>query len=237
MANTTKRLRVTELDFAEIKANLKTYLSSQDSFQDYNFEGSAMNTLLDVLSYNTHYNAVYANMVSNEMFLDSAVKRDSVVSLAKHLGYTPSTSQASSARINVTINNPVGSPAQLTMSKGTVFRSRVSDVNYQFVTTSDVTIVPTEGVYTFTNIDIKEGTLLQLLYTKNASNTTQRFLIPEENFDSTTLSVRVQNSLNDLTVTTFTKAENILDIQSTSNVYFLNAVENRTMKSHLVMVC
>jgi hypothetical protein len=228
MANTTKRLRVTELDFADIKANLKTYLSSQESFKDYNFEGSAMNTLLDVLSYNTHYNAVYANMVSNEMFLDSAVKRDSVVSLAKHLGYTPSSSQAATARINVTINNPVGSPPQLTMSKGTVFRSRVSDINYQFVTTADVTIVPTEGVYTFTNIDIKEGTLLQLLYTKNSSSKTQRFLIPEESFDSTTLSVRVQNSLNDLTVTTFTKAENILDIQNTSNVYFLNAVENGT---------
>jgi len=228
MANTTKRLRVTELDFADIKANLKTYLSSQESFKDYNFEGSAMNTLLDVLSYNTHYNAVYANMVSNEMFLDSAVKRDSVVSLAKHLGYTPSSSQAATARINVTINNPVGSPPQLTMSKGTVFRSRVSDINYQFVTTADVTIVPTEGVYTFTNIDIKEGTLLQLLYTKSSSSKTQRFLIPEESFDSTTLSVRVQNSLNDLTVTTFTKAENILDIQNTSNVYFLNAVENGT---------
>ena len=88
MAQTTKRLRVTELDFNDIKTNLKSYMKSQETFKDYDFEGSAMNTLLDVLSYNTHYNAVYANMVANEMFLDSAVKRDSVISLAKHLGYT-----------------------------------------------------------------------------------------------------------------------------------------------------
>ena len=175
MAQTTKRINVSEVDFTSIKSNLKTYLTSQDAFKDYNFEGSAMNTLLDVLSYNTHYNAVYANMVANEMFLDSAVKRDSVVSLAKHLGYTPSSSTSPTARINITVNNPVGAPAQLTMPKGTVFRSRVSDNNYQFVTTADVTIVPTEGVYTFTNIDLREGTLLQLFYTKNSA-LTQRFL-------------------------------------------------------------
>jgi len=225
MAQTTKRINVSEVDFTSIKSNLKTYLTSQDAFKDYNFEGSAMNTLLDVLSYNTHYNAVYANMVANEMFLDSAVKRDSVVSLAKHLGYTPSSSTSPTARINITVNNPVGAPAQLTMPKGTVFRSRVSDNNYQFVTTADVTIVPTEGVYTFTNIDLREGTLLQLFYTKNSA-LTQRFIIPEPNIDTSVLSVKVQNSVSDLETKTFTKAENILDIKNTSNVYFINGVEN-----------
>jgi len=225
MAQTTKRINVSEVDFTSIKSNLKTYLTSQDAFKDYNFEGSAMNTLLDVLSYNTHYNAVYANMVANEMFLDSAVKRDSVVSLAKHLGYTPSSSTSPTARINITVNNPVGAPAQLTMPKGTVFRSRVSDNNYQFVTTADVTIVPTEGVYTFTNIDLREGTLLQLFYTKNSA-LTQRFIIPEPNIDTSVLSVKVQNSVSDLETRTFTKAENILDIKNTSNVYFINGVEN-----------
>ena len=225
MAQTKKRINVSEVDFTSIKSNLKTYLTSQDAFKDYNFEGSAMNTLLDVLSYNTHYNAVYANMVANEMFLDSAVKRDSVVSLAKHLGYTPSSSTSPTARINITVNNPVGAPAQLTMPKGTVFRSRVSDNNYQFVTTADVTIVPTEGVYTFTNIDLREGTLLQLFYTKNSA-LTQRFIIPEPNIDTSVLSVKVQNSVSDLETRTFTKAENILDIKNTSNVYFINGVEN-----------
>ena len=112
-----KDCELQNLIFDEIKTNLKTHLKSQESFKDYNFEGSAMNTLLDVLSYNTHYNAIYGNMISNEMFLDSAVKRDSVVSLAKHLGYTPRSATCSTARINVTVNNPSGSPATLTMPK------------------------------------------------------------------------------------------------------------------------
>ena len=226
MAQTTNRLRVTELDFDEIKTNLKTYLKSQSEFADYDFEGSAMNTLVDLLSYNTHYNAVYANMVSNEMFLDSAVKRDSVVSLAKHLGYTPRSSTASSARVNITINSPSGNPSSLTMNKGTVFRSRVNGVNYQFVTTSDVTIIPTEGVYTFTNIDIKEGTLLKSLFTKDSGLASQRFILDNENIDTSTIKVRVQSSAVDLTQRSYTKAENILDIKADSEVYFLNVVEN-----------
>lgn len=226
MAQTTKRLRVTELDFNDIKTNLKSYMKSQETFKDYDFEGSAMNTLLDVLSYNTHYNAVYANMVANEMFLDSAVKRDSVISLAKHLGYTPRSSTSSEARINVTINSPAGAPTTLTMPKGTVFRSRVNDVNYQFVTTSDVTIVPTEGVYTFTNIDIKEGTLLNLQYTKDSLDPAQRFLLTDENIDTSTISVKVQTSVADVTQTTFSRANDFLEVKSNSEVYFLDAVEN-----------
>jgi hypothetical protein len=225
MAQTTSRLRVSELDFPQIKENLKTYLSSQEAFKDYNFEGSAMNVLLDILSYNTHYNSIYANMVANEMFLDSAVKRDSVVSLAKHLGYRPRSATSSTARLNVTINNPTGNPASLTMPKGTVFRSRVNDSNYQFVTTSNVTIVPTEGVYTFTNIDVKEGTLLTLQYTKDSKDDTQRFLLSDNKIDTSTIRVKVQNSLSDLTQTTYTLADNILDIGAESTVFFLDAVE------------
>jgi len=226
MAQTTSRLRVTELDFNNIKTNLKSYLSSQDEFKDYNFEGSAMNTLLDVLSYNTHYNAIYANMVANEMFLDSAVKRDSVISLAKHLGYRPRSSTAATARINVTINSPTGNPSSLTMTKGTVFRSRVNDANYQFVTTSDVTIIPTEGVYTFTNIDVKEGTLLTLQYTKNSADPAQRFLLNDRNIDVSTLKVKVQNSVADLTTSTYVEADDFLEVKSDSEVFFLDAVEN-----------
>ena len=226
MAQTTKRLRVTELDFDEIKTNLKTHMQSQDAFKDYNFEGSAMNTLLDVLSYNTHYNAIYGNMVANEMFLDSAVKRDSVVSLAKHLGYTPRSSVSSTARLNVTINSPSGNPATLTMPKGTVFRARVSGTNYQFVNLSAITITPTEGVYQFTNLDVKEGTLLNLQYTKDSNTASQRFLLDEPNIDITTLKVTVQTSVTDITQNTFTEASNILDIGATSKVHFLDAVES-----------
>lgn len=228
MAQTTKRIRVTELDFVDIKSNLKAFLQSQDAFKDYNFEGSAMNVLLDVLAYNTHYNAVYANMVANEMFLDSAVKRDSVVSHAKHLGYLPGSSTAPTARINITVNNPIGSPATLTMEKGTVFQTRVNDVNYQYVVLSDVTITPTEGVYQFTNIDIKEGTLVQFQYTVDAGDVGQRFLIEDNRVDITTLKVRVQASSTDATTTTYLQADNILEVTNTSNAFFLNASDNGT---------
>ena len=226
MATTTKRIRVTELDFTEIKNNLKLYLKSQPKFADYNFEGSAMNTLLDVLAYNTHYNAVYSNMVANEMFLDSAVKRDSIVSLAKHLGYTPRSSTAPSAVINVTINSPAGSPATLTMPSGTTFSTQVNGTSFSYVTQSDLTIVPSSGVYTFTNVNVKEGTSIRYEYTKNSADTNQRFLIQDDRADTSTLKVSVQNSTTDATVTTFTRAENILDIKDTSEVYFLNAVED-----------
>ena len=229
MTQTTKRLRVTELDFTEIKNNLKAYLQSQDQFKDYNFEGSAMNVLLDVLSYNTHYNAVYANMVSNEMFLDSAVKRDSIVSLAKHLGYTPNSATASTARLNITVNNPVGTPASLTMSRGTTFQTRVADVNYQFVALNNVTITPNEGVYTFTNVDVKEGTLVTMQYTASAE---ERYIILDERADVSTIRVRVQNSTTDATTRTFTKVDNVLDVNSTSQVYYLHAIEDGQYEIH-----
>ena len=226
MATTTKRIRVTELDFTEIKNNLKSYLKAQPKFADYNFEGSAINTLLDVLAYNTHYSAVYSNMVANEMFLDSAVKRDSIVSLAKHLGYTPRSSTAPTAVINVTINSPAGSPATLTMPSGTTFSTQVNGTSYSYVTQSDLTIVPSSGVYTFTNVNIKEGTSIRYEYTKDSADFNQRFLIQDDRADTSTLKVLVQNSTTDATTTTFTRAENILDVKDTSEVYFLNAVED-----------
>lgn len=225
MANTTKRIRVTELDFEDIKGNLKSFLQSQDQFKDYNFEGSAMNVMLDVLSYNTYYNSVYSNMVANEMFLDSAVKRDSIVSLAKHIGYTPASSVSPTARLNVTINSPVGSPASLTLPRGTIFSTRVNDVNYQYVNLSDVTITPTEGVYQFTNIDVKEGTIVRYNYIANTSNADQRFLIQDDKVDISTLRVRVQESSTSAEVTSYISADSILDVTSTSNVFYTSAVE------------
>lgn len=119
MANTSK-LRVTELDFDDIKSNLKTFLQSQSEFTDYDFEGSALSVLLDLLAYNTHYNSVYANLVANEMFLDSASKRASVVSLAKHFGYTPTSRVSPRANINLQVV-VTGSPTTLTLPKYTTF--------------------------------------------------------------------------------------------------------------------
>ena len=150
-------LRIAELDFDQIKTNLKNYLKAQDEFTDYDFEGSGLSVLLDVLAYNTHYNAYLANMVVNEMFLDSAVKRSSAVSIAKHLGYTPSSVRGAKAVLDVTVNNPAGLPQILTMERYTQFTSTVNGTTYTFSTNQDYTAVRNDNSYLFENVEVVEG--------------------------------------------------------------------------------
>ena len=217
------KLDISELDFDQIKGNLKSFLSQQTEFQDYDFEGAGMSVLLDLLAYNTHYLSYNANIAANEMFLDSADLRESVVSLAKSVGYTPTSSTCSTADIKVVVNNASG--ASLTMSRGTKFTSTVNSQSFTFINNADVTITPVDGVYTFNDLSIKEGSLLNFKYTVNSSDTDQRFIIPNDNVDTTTLTVKVQNSSSDSTTTTFNLANGITSIDSTSNVYFLQEVE------------
>ena len=144
MATTDKRLNVTELDFDDIKTNLKTFMRNQDSFSDYDFEGSGINALLDVLAYNTHYLAMNVNMAANEMFLDTASLRESVVSHAKTLGYTPNSARAPIGTVNVTLNN-FGSLTTANIPAETIFTSTVDDVSYQFVTIADYSATAVNG--------------------------------------------------------------------------------------------
>ena len=218
------KLEISQLDFDGIKDNLKTFLSQQDEFTDYDFEGSGMNILLDVLAYNTHYIGYNANMLANEMYLDSADQRASVVSLAKQVGYTPRSAVASQATIDVLVNNATG--ASITMSRGTKFTTTVDGTNYSFVANADVSITPSDGVYKFSNLVVYEGTYLNYKYTANTSDTDQRFIIPNDNVDTTTLTVKVQESSSDSTTNTYTLATGITGIESTSKVYFLQEVEN-----------
>ena len=218
------KLEISQLDFDGIKDNLKTFLSQQDEFTDYDFEGSGMNVLLDVLAYNTHYLGYNANMLANEMYLDSADQRSSVVSLAKQVGYTPKSASSSKATIDVLVNN--GSGATITMSRGTKFTTTVDGTNYSFVNNADVSISPVDGVYKFSNLDIYEGTYLNYKYTANTSDKDQRFIIPNDNVDTTTLTVKVQESSSDSTTNTYTLAAGITALDSTSKVYFLQEIEN-----------
>ena len=218
------KLEISQLDFDGIKDNLKTFLSQQDEFTDYNFEGSGMNILLDILAYNTHYLGYNANMLANEMYLDSADQRSSVVSLAKQVGYTPRSSTSSQATIDVVVNNASG--ASLTMSRGTKFTTTVDGTNYSFVNNADVSITPQDGVFKFSNLDIFEGTYLNYKYTANTTDTDQRFIIPNDNVDTTTLSVKIQESVSDSTTNTYTLAGGVTGIDSTSKVYFLQEVED-----------
>ena len=178
MANTNK-LTVSDLDFDTIKINLKTFLQSQSEFQDYNFEGSGFAILLDLLAYNTHYLGFNANMLANEMYLDSADIRKNIVSLAKMLGYTPTSAKSPTASIDVTLNNATGS--SVNMAKGTVFTSTIDGTSYQFVTNSSHLLTPSNGVYKFSNIPVFEGTLTTFKYTANTSDPDQRFIIPSSN--------------------------------------------------------
>ena len=217
------KLEISELDFDGIKSNLKTFLSQQNEFTDYDFEGSGMSVLLDTLAYNTHYLAYNANMLANEMYLDSADLRSSVVSLAKQVGYTPTSCTSSTATIDVLVNGASG--ATLTMSRGTKFTTTVDGQSYSFVNNADVSIPPSSGVYKFSNLVIYEGSYLNYKYTANTSDIDQRFIIPNDSVDTTTLTVKVQESSSDSTTRTYTLATGITGIDSASEVYFLQEVE------------
>ena len=225
----SNKLTITDLEFDDIKSNLKTYLSSQSQFQDYDFTGSGMDVLLEVLAYNTHYMGYYANMAVNEMFIDSASLRESVVSHAKHLNVIPNSVTAAEATLSMTFT-PTGSPTSLTIAKNTKFTSSISGVSYSFATTTTRSIIPINNVYSITDLKIKEGTILNKKYTVDISNTTQRFIIPNTNVDTSTLSVQVQNSVSDTTVATWTDGNSldVTTITSNQKVFFFQEVEGGT---------
>ena len=218
------KLSISQLDFDGIKTNLKRFLSNQSQFKDYDFEGSGMAVLMDLLAYNTHYLAYNANVAANEMFIDTADMRNSIVSLAKALGYTPNSATAPYADINVVVNDATGST--LVMSAGTQFTTTVNGLSYNFVTIGSNTISPIDNVYTFSNLKIYEGTYVTYQYTYDSTDVDQRFLIQSASADVTTLTVQVQNSSTDTVINTYTKATSITELDSTSKVYFLQEAED-----------
>ena len=224
MATTDKRISVSELDFDGIKENLKTFLKNQNEFTDYDFEGSGMNILLDVLAYNTHYSAMNVNLAANEMFIDSASLRSSVVSHAKSLGYLPRSARSPIAVVDITINDT--SVTTATMTRGTKFTTTINNQNYNFFTISDLTQSRVSNVLTFSNVDLYEGDLITTRYTVDTSNIDQKYIIPSTDVDTTTLKVTVQNSSTDATTTVYTLNEDITQVTGTSNVYFLQEVDN-----------
>ena len=225
MAVNDKRLNVTEFDFDDVKDNLKIFLKQQTEFTDYDFEGSGMNVLLDILAYNTHYLGYNANMLANEMFLDSASLRGSVASHAKTLGYIPTSARAPKARVSVALNVVPSAQATATMPAGTAFSTTVDNVNYQFVTHTAYTKSNTGAGIPFNDISIYEGSYISSRFTVDTSNSDQRFLIQDTNTDTSTLTVKVQTSSSNTLQTTYTQATDITGVSSTSNVYFLQEVE------------
>ena len=225
MATTDKRLNVTELDFDNIKTNLKTFMRNQDDFTDYDFEGSGINALMDLLAYNTHYLAMNVNMAANEMFLDTASIRSTVVSHAKTLGYTPNSARAPIGTINVTLNN-IGGLVTATIPAETVFTSTVDDVSYQFITIAEHTTNISNGQLIFNSIPIYEGTYTKNRYTVDTKNVDQKFKITSDRADTTTLTVQVFSSADSSTFDTYTLATDITQVGPTSEVYFLQECDD-----------
>ena len=224
--NSKGRIEITDLDFDTVKDNFKTFLSQQTHFTDYNFEGSGMSVLMDLLAYNTHYMAFHANMLANEMFIDTALTRSASVSHAKALGYLPSSTKSSCAYVDVTVKGVPISQTTLVMAAGTIFTTTVNDVSYQFVTIGDHTATSDTGTFTFTGIKIFEGTRIRFTYTVNNANLEQQFIIPSASADTTTLVVSVQASSSDITTETYVLNTDYAELDSTSLKYFLQEVED-----------
>ena len=226
------RLQVAELDFDTIKTNLKSYLKQQSEFQDYDFEGSGLDVLINLLAYNTHYNAYYLNMVANEAFLDTALLRDSVVSHAKTLGYVPYSKSASKAVINLTVETGSSTVDTVTIPKGFVLLSNTIDnQTYNFNVMADTTVTKSGTKYFFENLEIKEGQFVAYSFTQDESaNPKGIFEIPDADVDTNTITVSVRPSSSNSQVTIYNKVTDILDVTSSSEVYFLQEARGGKFK-------
>ena len=226
MASTEGKLNVSELDFTQIKENLIGFLQNQAEFVGYNFRGSSFDVLLDVLAYNTHYNAYYANMVANEMFLDSATLRNSVVAKAKHLGYLPRSAKGSKAVVDLTIT-PTGDPAVITIPRFTQFQGDVDGINYIWCTSNAHALnINANLIYTVSNVELTQGIPISYRYTAETADVDQRYLLPNANIDTDTLTVTVQTSKTESASFAYDLANDITTVNSTSRHYFLDEVDD-----------
>ena len=247
-----KKFNITELDFDQIKQSLKRHLSSQQEFTDYDFEGSGMAVLIDLLAYNTHYNAFYLNMLANESFLDSATMRESVVSIAKSLGYTPRSVSGSKAIVNLQITpNDLGGfdngsqtsssrlGALVVLPKGSVLTSELENKTYSFVTTGSYTFSPvanttggylqSDGVsvvpYYANEVEITQGVYTSIQYIYN-SQINEKFIIPNINIDTSTIFVLITDVVTGTASRIYTKSEDYAALNSESYVFFLQEVSD-----------
>ena len=218
--------QVANLDFNDIKTALKDYLRAQSEFTDYDFEGSALSTLIDTLAYNTYYTAFNANMAINELFIDSATLRDNVVALAKQLGYRPKSATSPTAQISFTVNygNPT-TDTEILLKKGTGFIASYDNNVYQYIVLDDVSAQVANNTATFENVEIREGSQVVNTFTINTALKSQRFILDNQNIDTNTVRVKVfptGGSFNE----PYLVADNILDVDSTSKVFFLDEIED-----------
>jgi len=231
MANSSNssKFNISSLDFDTIKASLINFLQGQPEWTDYNFSGSGLNSILNLLSYNTTYLSFYLNMVSNEMFLDSADRRENIVSVAKQIGYLPTSRKSAQAVINFVLTPPLipTPPATLVVPIGTTFNTMVNNVSYTFVNLEAFTLIydAIHNQYVATNVPINEGKLYTYQYVVNFSNPV-KYLIPNSSIDTNTLSVAIQDSPESALLVTYNLSTDLTTLNGTSNVYWLQEDDN-----------
>ena len=219
--------QVNNLDFADIKTAIKEYMRAETDFTDYDFEGSVISQLIDVLAYNTYYTAFNANMVVNELFLDSSTLRDNVVALAKQIGYSPKSVTSPKAAIDMQLLFTGNStPSSVILEAGTGFITNYDDSLYEFVLSEDYKTEVVNDTATFTDLPVYEGSLITNKTRVDTSLKNQRFIIDNSKADVSTLKVKVFESGNSTVSYTYEKADNILSVGSSDRVYFLSEVED-----------
>ncbi|NDB58588.1 hypothetical protein EB001_09095 [bacterium] len=232
MSTANTSLRVTELDFLSIRNNLKSFMQSQSQFQDFDFEGSGLAVLLDVLSYNTHYMGYYLNMVGNEMFLDTAQLRASVLSHAKNLNYVPRSQKGALVKANILVTPTITEDQVtnvITLDKFTKFLGQdIDGINYQFIAINSNTAVKDSGSFSFSNTYLRQGEITTIQYLMDPTNTSRRFTIPSANVDTDTITITVQESSSNTTTIEYNLAEDITELKSNTAAYFLEESDDLT---------
>ena len=221
----------TNLDFDQIKTSIKDYLRSNSNFTDYDFEGSTLSTLIDVLAYNTYITSYNANMISNEVFIDSATLRENVVSLARNIGYVPRSKTSARANISFFVDTSgfTTRPLTLTLKKGTVCTSTntFGNQSYTFTVPEDITRPVINGTASFDNVSVYEGTFLVNTFTVSANNPNQKFILENSDIDTQSISVLVRNTQSSTVTRKFSLSTSLLDVDSTSRVFFIQEVEDQ----------
>jgi len=220
----------TNLDFDQIKTSIKDYLRSNSDFTDYDFEGSNLSVIIDTLAYNTYIASYNANMVSNEVFIDSATLRENVVSLARNIGYVPKSRTAAKAIVSffVDLTEIEDRPLSLTLQKGLVCTSSsFGNISYSFSILEDVTTPVVNGIATFDSIEVFEGNYIKNSFTVDSINKNQRYILNNRNIDTNTINVSIKDASTSTQTRKFIKSDNILQVNSNSKVFFLQEVQDQ----------
>jgi hypothetical protein len=222
-------VKFANLDFDQVKQSIKDYIKSNSNFTDYDFEGSNLSVIIDALAYNTYLSSYNANMLSNEVFIDSATLRENIVSLARNIGYTPRSRKAAKANISFTVNVGSSTALTLTLRAGTVAtsRERFGNTSFTFTIPADITVPIVNGVATFDNITVFEGNYVTENFTVNTNIPNQKFILGNEHIDTSSLVIRVYPTAQDTSFKQYNFKSDLFNVVADSRVYFIQEISDQ----------